>query len=147
MSYPPAFAALEAEITPLTTPYSAGQVIGGLLALGPVHGYTGLLIKSITVLDDDNKGAALDVHVFDQPPAAFPDQAAFSPGYADLKKRLARIPFSTGDYEALNGSKIAVFDDVNLVLPASGCWIYLAAAGAVTFSAGRKIYLRVFVLG
>jgi hypothetical protein len=147
MINPPAFLALEAEIAPLSTPYSAGQVVGGLHSLGPVPGYAGLLVKGISIVDEDNRGAAFEVHIFDQPPASIPDQALFNPSYTDLKARLARIQINPGDYETINSLKIAYAGDANLVLPAAGCWIYLVSTGSATFSAGKKVFLRVFVLG
>jgi hypothetical protein len=147
MSHTPAFCALEAEISPGSTPYSAGQVIGGLLSMGPVYGYSGLLVKGMTILDEDNQGVGLEVHLFDQPPEVIEDGMPFSPSYENLKKRLAGIHLSSGDYETVSSMKVAYTGDANLPVPASGCWLYLVSTGSVTFSAGKRLFVRVFVLG
>jgi hypothetical protein len=137
---------LESEITPSNLAYAANQVVGGLQALGPVLGYAGLFIKSLSLLDSGNIGAALTVHFFDTAPTAIPDRTAFTPSYADLSRRIASVSIGTGDYATINNLKIAYIPDINLVLPSNRCWVYFVSNAAPTWPAASKLFSRLFIL-
>lgn len=139
---------LEIEITPSAIQYHANDVLGGLIELGPVLGADGgCVITNLELVDEDNEGAAIDVHIFDQQPATIADHAAFAPTYADLKKRVRRVQILAADYETVNSMKAAYTDTLYNVAPDSTkLWVYLVVTGAPTYAANKKLFLRLFIL-
>jgi hypothetical protein len=138
--------ALEVSITPATSAYHANDVIGGLLELDNVPSASGgLLIQSLSLSEDDNEGAALTVHIFDQKPTAIADHAAFAPVIADLQKRVSKVDIATTDYETINSLKIVDKDDVNDLAGNTQLWLYLVCTGTPTYAANKTIMIRLFV--
>jgi hypothetical protein len=138
---------IDVEVSPGSTPYAAGDVVGGLQSAGPVTGYTGLVLNGLAVVDDDNEGAELDLHLFDRAVESIADNETFSPSFATLKSRLFKLQVGASDYETIHGMKTAYLGDINHVLPGPRFWFYLTAGGAPSFAAGKKIWLRFFLLG
>ena len=139
---------LEVEITPANTAYHANDVVGGLIELGPlaVNASGGIVINGLALVDEDNEGAALDVHLFSAAPAAIADHAAFAPTYADLKKRVRKVAIAANDYETINSLKVVYKEDLNDLIPAGRVWVYVVATATPTYAATKKLYLRLFVM-
>ncbi|MBE0410668.1 MAG: hypothetical protein IBX69_13140 [Anaerolineales bacterium] len=138
--------ALEVSISPSTSAYHANDVIGGLLELDNVPSASGgLLIQAISLVDDDNEGAELTVHIFDRKPSVIADHAAFTPSFADLQKRVSKVSIASTDYETINSLKIVDKDDVNDLAGNTQLWLYLVCVGTPTYTANTSIFVRLFV--
>jgi hypothetical protein len=104
------------------------------------------VINSIALVDQDNEGAALDVHLFDTAPTSIADHAAFAPTYADLCKRIRKVQLLAGDYETINSLKVGFKEDLNDQSKGQELWAYLVATATPTYGADKKLYLRVWVM-
>src|SRR5574343_384011 len=90
--------------------YSANDVVGGLLTfqlapeapagVNPASGF----VRVVTISDDDNEKAALELHLFREAPTVIADNAAFAPTFADLKKRVGSVVIAAGDYVTINSN-------------------------------------------
>lgn len=140
---------LTVDITPDTSAYADGDVIGGLQSVGPVPGATagGYSLNGIALVDDDNEGTALDIHIFYQQPTSIADQAPFAPSAADLKKRVRKVAVAAADWETENNIKAVYKEDINDVIPAIKFWFYLVTNGTTpTFAASKTITVTFFVI-
>jgi hypothetical protein len=139
---------LEETITPANSAYHAGDVVGGRLEIGTLEGAGaagGFLIVGIALVDDDNEGAALNLHLFDRAPTSIADHAAFAPTAADLAKRVRKVAITAGDYETINSLKVAYIEEVNTLIPSATVWAYLEAVATPTYAATKTLTLRLFV--
>jgi hypothetical protein len=143
----PAIVSLEAEILPGQSVYSPGQVIGGLVEAGPVYGYAGLMLSGVSLLDEANQGPSCGLHIFDRQPNILGDYAPFTPGYSDLQKRMLRVELTPGDYETINGMKVAYKETSFNLLPNNRLWLYLVCGGTPVFGPGKRLFIRLFLGG
>ena len=123
--------------------YSANDVVGGLLTfqLAPeapagVNPASGFVVV-VTISDDDNEKAALELHLFREAPTAIADNAAFAPTFADLKKRIGSVAIAAGDYVTINSNAQAVKSGIEMEFyaPNGVLYGYLVATGTPTYSA------------
>jgi hypothetical protein len=142
-----AILALEAEITPKNTAYVAGRVVGGLQTLRTVHGFAGLLVQSIAIMDNQTIGAGFNIHIFDQPPVIYADDAIFLPDYAEIRKQSFQTVIAPADYSTIGTTRIAHTENLERLVPSGQLYMYLVTTGAPTFPVGSRIYYRVFILG
>jgi hypothetical protein len=142
----PLLNSLDIEFTPAAA-YAAGEVMGGLLTPNPAYGYSGAILHSAMVMDDDNRGAALTCYVFDTPPANIVDTDPFAPSFADLAGFSGSFQVTAGDYETINGNKVAKIDEINMLLPTAAPSYFLVASAAAAFNPNSTIRVRLFLLG
>lgn len=115
-----------------TAVYTAGDSVGGLrtLDLGRVAA-GGVVLESITVLDDAVQDSDFDLLFFNANPTAstVADQSAFALNAADFTKLIGAVQIASSDYFAVNaGLSVAAKNGIGLVLqPVSGTSIYCVA--------------------
>lgn len=96
-----------------TSPYSANDVVGGLLTfpIGGGKSFGGItttgFLRVLTVTDDDNEKAAAKLHIFASAPTAIADGDAFAPSFADLKKRIGVVAVAAADYVSFSSNGVA----------------------------------------
>ncbi len=86
-----------------TTAYAQNDVLGGLLYFDMRKSNTGsVLIVGATVTDNDTKGVAGDLYLFNALPTAIADNAAFAGTLvlADWLARQTKISFATYDVDS-----------------------------------------------
>lgn len=132
-------------LTPVITAgaYSAGDVVGPQLefpladpspaGVNPASGF----VRVVTISDDDNEKAALELHLFREAPTAIADNAAFAPTFADLKKRIGSVVIAAGDYVTINSNAQAVKSGIEMEFyaPNGVLYGYLVATGTPTYTA------------
>ena len=136
------------NITPDTSAYADGDVVGGLLRFDSERGSSAIV--SVLVHDDDNEGAVFDLYLFDEEPTTIADNAAFTPTIADLQKRIATIAVDT--YATVNSIKVATIHlaQTGTIVPFSGnnLYGYLITNGSTpTYAADKTINIRLNVVG
>jgi hypothetical protein len=141
---------VDVTITPDTSQYADGDVIGGLLTFS-FAAKAGMLVTLI-VTENDNEGAVLDLFLFSSEPSTIADNATFAPTFADTQKLLRKIPIAAGDYFTENSIKVAQIDlqSTGSPLPFSSVTLYgyLVTNGSTpTFAGSKTIQLRLIPLG
>jgi hypothetical protein len=125
-------------------PYSAGDVIGGLMAF-PIEAASGVLVR-IVIDDADNEKAAMTLWFYDSAPTTILDNAAFSTlADVDNAKCLGFVDLAATDYKTA-GSGNAVLDKAvrkGLVLVGSGTlYVYAVLVGTPTYGATNDLVFR-----
>lgn len=135
-----------------TSPYGAGDLIADTQEVaGAVATAGGLgLIHSVTVLDEDDQGAAFDIHFLQNSTSLGTENSV--PNMSDANARLnflARVPIASTDYTDIGGFRVAtVGSQDKLIKAASGTTsIYIAVingSGTPTYSAaGLKLRIGI----
>lgn len=140
----------EPTVTTSAGAYSAGDVIGGLLDLSELCGAGGGgVIRSVIVSDDANQAVALDIHFFDEEPAAIANGDPFASGLAfeDLAKRIHKLSIAALDYEVINSNAQAIMDDLAITHGAGQLWAYIVANGSTPTYGASAAVLRLKLIG
>lgn len=138
-------------LTVATSAYADGDVVGGLLSQTIMNRATSGFINKVSIVDDDEEGVALNLHVYNSAPSTIADNAAFAMSVTSAKAYAGYIAIATGDYTAGTGNKYAIVrtsgaDDVQFDTPDGVLRFYLALNGAgVTFTAGTDLTVSVGV--
>lgn len=133
------------------TPYSSGDVIGGVNTVPAAMVNPGSTSKldTVVVIDLANQKAALDVVFFDAVPASSigADNAAYALADADAGKEIGRISILTTDYVssgALNAE--ATIKNVELTLQSKvglkDIYCAVIARGAVTYGSAADLSIK-----
>ncbi|MFN8530186.1 MAG: hypothetical protein U0670_16425 [Anaerolineae bacterium] len=134
------------ELTPTITAgaYSAGDVIGGLLAFDVFSPGGGGSIRRITLIDADDEKAPLKLYLFSSAPGSLADNAAFVLPTADLRKLIDVVTVSASDYASLNGDAYAVKRDLEVDYPNTNgkLYAYLVCDGTPTYGATNDLTVR-----
>lgn len=101
-------------------------------------------IDSLTVIDKDDQGAALDVYVMSANVAMGTENSAPNISDANAEYILGKIAVATNDYSDLGGAKVATIKNLRIAIrPASGtASIYVAivnGAGTPTYTASGVV--------
>jgi hypothetical protein len=138
---------IDVPLTIDTDAYTAGDVVGGLLAIPFTRVGGGGLLRRLMVIDDDNEKTELTVYVFDQQPSTIADDAAFAPTVADLKKLIGSVVAAAADYVTLGANAIAVKAniDMDISAPVGSIWAYVVCTGTPTYAAETDLMLRLTI--
>jgi hypothetical protein len=90
---------VEIEV-PAALGYAAGDVVGGRQKAGPVVGYPGLILTGAEIIDEEGVNKSLDLHIFDEQPAAISDNEPFVLSYGEARKRVAKVSVPASGYDA-----------------------------------------------
>ena len=135
--------------------YDAGDVVGGQIEIPMAAIPVGGMVAEALLFDDDDRKAALSLHLFDSQPAVIADQAAFALAFADLKKEIGEIAFATAGYRTHNGNAYSrvggndalTGEKIEFRTKKSGTlWAYLVTPGGVTYLTTTALYLRLKLL-
>lgn len=150
---------LRTDITTTAVPYTAGDIIGGLIPLTPGSGLAGFgTINDIKIIDTNNQKSALTLLFFDNLPSGgtYTDNAPFAFGTGDYVKLCngGIVGVGASDYVTIGGIAIA-----DVTCQASIRWrqvadgsfpiIYMAiiAGGAPTYGANAtSLWINVGVV-
>lgn len=133
-----------------TAIYAALDIIGGELTLTNamrVSGGSGIL-QAVTVIDDDNEKAAIDILLFNSPlTGTKADQGALSYSAADPAKILGRISVLNADYLTYVAASLAVAQirGINLPVAASGSanlYAIILAVATPTYTATTDLMVK-----
>jgi hypothetical protein len=142
---------VDVQLTVGTDAYTIGDNVGGLqtfnMADQGVGG--GGRITQISLFDDDDLKAPLEIHIYHEAPTTFVDDAAFAPTFADLKKEVREVTMEAGDYVTQNGNAVGHKPnlDIDYKHDAGGnIYLNLVALSAVNPTTASAYYLRVYFL-
>ena len=96
----------------------------------------GVLIQSVTLIDESDTGIALDLVFLDASGSIGAESAAFAPTDAVAATILGIIPVLAADYKDATTSKIATTTNIGLLMhpliTATSVWVGLVARGSIT---------------
>lgn len=139
---------IAATVTPTNDAYTANDVIGGLITVSLIDAgatIAGGILSAITLIDDDNEGAELQLWCFDSAPTTIADDAAFEPTAADLLKVFYLTTFAAAEYTTINSLKIAQETGINLTFKTDGggnFYFYVVCTGTPTYAATKTLKFR-----
>lgn len=130
-----------------TTAYAQNDVLGGLITFPVLNTTSGVvLLSSIIVLDNDTKGVAGDLYLFNQLPTTINDNAAFAGNLvlADWLARQSKISFSTYDTDsAFKTCEVATTDKLYQITTGKLYGYYvITTASPPTFANGKLFDIR-----
>jgi hypothetical protein len=134
------------DITPTITAgaYSAGDVIGGLLAFDVYSAGGGGTIRRVLMIDADDEKAAGRLYLFSAAPTTIADNAPFAPSAADLRKLIDVITIAGNEYATVNSRAYVVKRDLGIdYASADGrVYAYWVCDSAVTYGTTGDLTLR-----
>lgn len=131
--------------------YHAKDAVGGKLTFANAARIAGGkgVINSVTIIDDDDEKAGLELWLFDTDFTASADNAAFDPSDADMETCIGVIPISTADYYSASDNGCACVRGVGLQFDCSGAItsIYgqLKCTGTPTYTATSDLSVRLSI--
>lgn len=137
-----------------TDAYTAGDVVGGIQEVQNAvsdNGMTGLL-QTLTVLDEADQKAELDILLFSEEPDTSPgaDDAALALDDGDLDKLLGIVNVGASDYTTLNGNAIAQVKNVGMMLKSArgkrSIWVLIVTRGTPNYDADDDLRLRLGIM-
>jgi len=106
-----------------TSAYTSGDVLADTqVVTNAMRVNDGLgILQSVVAVDEDDQGAAFDLHFFSANSSLGTENAAPSIADADARNWLGKVAIATGDWADLGGVRVACIANINLaVKPASG---------------------------
>jgi hypothetical protein len=129
-----------------TSAYTAGDVMAATQELpdAVMLNDLGGMLQTVTVIDGDDQGAALDIYIMDADVAMGTENGAPNITDANAAAILGKVAVATGDYADLGGVKVAYKGSLSIpIKPANGTRsIYVAVvngAGTPTYSAAGVV--------
>lgn len=140
---------VDVTLTLDTSAYTAGDVLADTQAIANAVRVSGgrATLRSVTVIDEDDQGAAFTLYFLRANNSLGTENAAPSVSDASARDILGFVDIATGDYKDLGGVRVACIKNVGLELEAAGgsTSLYVGAingAGTPTFTAaGLKLLL------
>lgn len=120
-----------------TVAYTANDVVGTKMVLGPVNAPAKLM--SLTVIDRAAQAAVLEVLFFEKTPTAstLTDNGAPTLNAAEVGNIVARVPVAAADYAAaVNGVRVANLSGLNRIVKGSSLTAVLVTTGTPTYAVG-----------
>jgi hypothetical protein len=128
-----------------TVQYAAGDAFGTKIALTglPEHG----VIKTITVTDLADQGAAFDLVLFDADITGGTNNAVFDMADADASKFLGHIAIVAGNYSSFNDNSVATQNGVDIayILDGGAMTIQCVQRGTPTYGAAADVVFRLTI--
>lgn len=142
---------VDATITPDNDAYTANDCVGGLITFdlsGEGMAANGGVLSTITIVDDDNEGAALNLYFFDAQPSTIANDAALALTAADLRKLTYYKAVAAGDYVTVNSLKFAYLGQLAVQVRADNGKLYMYAqcTGTPTYAATKTLTVRLGIL-
>lgn len=134
-----------------TSVYGAKDAVGGLLTFASAARIANGkgIVNSLTIIDDDNEAAGLELWLYDRVFTATADQAAFDPTDADNENLVGVVPVSTADYYAAADNAVACVRGIGLeyACASAGTTLYgqLKCTGTPTYTATTDISIKLAV--
>lgn len=135
---------LTTDITPSTSAYASGDVVGGLLTFNYVSAAGGAFLNAVRIVDQETKNNTFRLWLFNEAPATIADNAAFTQTLANKQKRIGYVDIDTW----VDGfAKVSDINDA-LPLPNHKLYAYLVLNGSTpTYSSSQTISLYLDFLG
>lgn len=135
---------LTTDITPSTSAYASGDVVGGLLTFNYVSAAGGAFLNAVRIVDQEAKDNTFRLWLFNEVPATIADNAAFTQTLANKQKRIGFVDIDTW----VDGfAKVSDINDA-LPLPNHKLYAYLVLNGSTpTYSSSQTISLYLDFLG
>lgn len=116
--------------------YSAGDVVGGRLALLGAGGHSenGILM-GLALTDYGAVGGQVDVFLYSGEPADISDNAAFTESEADALKRIGMVSIASADWVgAGTGVKTVSKEGLSIPFVSPNLYAYIVARGTPSYS-------------
>lgn len=133
------------SVTPTITAgaYHAKDAVGGLLTFAnAVRVSAGKsILNTVTIIDNDDEKAGLELWLYNADPTASSDNAALDPTDANLAKCVGVVPISSADYFSANDNGVACVRGVGLQFYCAGTSLYgqLKCTGTPTYTATNDL--------
>ena len=142
----PTVTRIQVSQTTTATAYEAKDAIGGLMTFANAARTSGgsIHVESVTIVDEDQQLAAVDLVLFRASITAPTDEAAFDPTDAELLDCIGVVKFTSSDYSDFNDNAVA-HKDVALSATLSGTSLYgvLVARGTPTYASTSSVHVTV----
>ncbi len=133
-----------------TAIYAANDIIGGLIPLSPSTQNTGQVVEfdSLTIIDESNQKAALNILLFGANPAdsTTADQGALTLHANDRTKLQAYISVLASDYgTVITGMAIASLGDMGIHVKSTASnifYVLILAVGTPTYTGADDLILH-----
>jgi len=144
MSYAQTIKTIDVALTVATAAYTAGDVVGGLIALDLHSAGGGGQLRRVTLTDAASQAEPYTLYIFDQVPSTIADADPFAPTIADLKKLIATLSIVAGDYVTVNSLDYVIKDGLGIDFSAGNgsLWAYLVAVSTPDYAAATDLALR-----
>jgi hypothetical protein len=143
-----AYKTITVTLTPDTAILASGDIIADTQIIAGVarSGGDAVQLQSITLVDEDDQGAALDIYILSTSASLGTENSAPNISDANARNVEAVIPVATGDYKDLGGVRVVNLGNLWKVLQTvGGRDLYVAVvngAGTPTYTAsGLKLKL------
>lgn len=130
--------------------YSAKDAVGGKLTFANaarVSGGKGV-INSVTIVDDDDEKAGLELWLYNQDFTNTADNSPFDPSDADNENLIGVIPISTSDYFSANDNGVACARGVGLqfqLVSTTSMYGQLKCTATPTYSSTGDLTVKVAI--
>ena len=140
---------VDVQLTVDNDAYTSGDNVGGLKTF-EVHSVGGGgRITQISLFDDDDLKAVLNLHIYHEKPTVFVDDEAFAPTFPDLKKELQKVEIAEADYVTQNGNAVAHKTDLTIdykCVDGANLYFNLVCTTNLNPDTTSAYYLRVYYL-
>lgn len=123
--------------------YAAKDAVGGKLTFANAARKTaeGGVIEAITIIDNDQQMAELDLVIFNDDITTGTDNAAYDPSNADLLKAVGVVTILAADYADLNANSLATIRGLNIPFQCVATSLYgqLVTRGTPTYASTSSI--------
>lgn len=107
----------------------------------------GVLLQSITLIDESDTGAAVDLVFLNASGSIGAESAAFAPTDAVALTVIGVVSVTASDYADATNSKIATVGNIGLLMhptaAATSVWVGLVARGSITPAAADDISIHI----
>lgn len=111
---------IDVTLTLDTSAYTAGDVLADTQVIASAVRANGgrAILQSLTVIDEDDQGAAMDIYFLGTNVSLGTENAAPSVSDANSRQILGLVSVASGDYKDLGGMRIACIKAIGLLLEA-----------------------------
>lgn len=142
-----------ATITPDTSAYADGDVVGGVLTFQTEGRVKGGVFTHVRLADDDSEGAAYRLYLYHDQPSTIADNAAFTLSLADEAKLIGWIDIASSGYLSIGTTRVTQVVITSAMGSVQPYWLnrlygYLVTNGSTpTFASDKTINISILQSG
>jgi len=137
------------DISPSTTAYADGDVIGGIITFSDVvNDIGGGVVKDAVLADTSTVATSLNLFLFNQSPSSVADDNdGFDPADSDLPYIFGRFEFASGSFEQFADNQIceAASNEQPFYTEDGNLYGVLVSRGTPTYAPNQTLNIRLMV--